>query len=252
MIGRMDTHRGPARAYGPPPVRWQAPLLEPILWLQVVTGGAFLVGAFLFVANVAAAITLAVLVFALRAVVRIARSTAPSVLVADRYRWDQVDAACDAIDKDLPRIGTFGRAEVRSAVRAARRELAGLLSDRQRLAALRDETRRSGVGLAAGDPLHDELAQRRALLTERLLSIETEIERRLQRLRSVAVQCTAFAAQEEADRDARAAAWRARRTLAKVDAGIAGIPGTAATDPAAELTERAEAVFAAYRELTQR
>jgi hypothetical protein len=246
----MGTHRGPACVYGPPRVFWQAPLLEPTTWLQVVTAGAFVVGAFLAVVNVAAAIALAALVFALWAAVWIARSMAPFVLVADRYRWDQIDDACDAIVSHLPRMGAFRRAEVRAAIRPARWDLARLLSDHHRLADLHHETRRSAVGLAAGDPLHDELARRGAQVAERLRPIETEIEQRLQRLRSLAAQCTAFADEEAGRRDARAAAQWARRTLAEVDAGIAA---TAArdtyADPAADLTERAEAVFAAYREL---
>ncbi|GAA4260347.1 hypothetical protein [Dactylosporangium darangshiense] len=248
----MGAHRGPIRVYGAPWLLWLAPLLSPAttLWLSFVTAAALIIGRVLIFVNIVTVIALAAVVVALWLAAWVARLTTRYVVIADRYRWERVDRVCDAIAKHLPSVSALGRREVRSAVQAARWDLACLIRDQSRLMNLQQATRRSTQGLAADDPLHGELDLRHTLLTEQLRSIETEIEQRFERLQSLAVQSTALATEEAESQKRRATAERARRTLAQVDASIAEVAAWGnRTDPAADFTERAEAVLAAYREL---
>lgn len=249
----MGAHRGPIRVYGVPWLRWLAPLVQSDagLWLSLITAGAVVIGRILIVVNIMAAIAMAVVVAMLWATTWMARSTTRCVLIADRYRWEQVDRACHAIVRHLPMVSALDGEEVRSAIQAARWELACLMRDQSRLTDLQEATRRSREALAADDPLCGELDLRHTLLTDRLRSIQTEVERRLGRLQSLAMHSTAIATEEAKGRRRRAAAERARRTLARADAGITeAATRDARTDPAADFTERAEAVLAAYRELS--
>jgi hypothetical protein len=131
---------------------------------------------------------------------------------------------------------------------------AGLVAARltaPRLMELQRDADRSARRLAADDPLRDELAQRQATLGEQMASIGAEVEQRTRRLQSLATQSSAFAIEETEARRARKAAERARRTIARADAGIADttIWGTR-IDPATDFAERAESILAAYRELS--
>ncbi len=249
----MGAHTGPIRVYGSPRTRILAPLLRPsaTLCLQLITVCALLVYGVLVNFNIKAAIALAVVVAVVWVAGWIARSTARYVLIADRYRWQQVDQACDAIVRHLPNASTLSRNEVRFVIQTARWDLACLMRDQGRLMDLQRAAHRSTVGLAEGDPLHGELDVRHALLAEQLQAIQTEVEQRLGRLNSLALHSSAIATEEAKRRRSRAAAERARRTLARVDTGIAEAAISATrTDPAADFTERAEAILAAYRELS--
>jgi hypothetical protein len=66
----------------------------------------------------------------------------------------------------------------------------------------------------------------------------------------LAGQCRAFADEEAQARRRRDATRRARRTLSRADAGIAEATSWGnRLDPAADFTERAATVVAAYQEL---
>ncbi|SBT50398.1 hypothetical protein [Micromonospora auratinigra] len=249
----MGAHTGPIRVYGSPKVRFLAPLLRPSasLCLQLAAVCALLGYGVLVNFHFRAAIALVAVVAGVWMTGWMARSTARHVLLADRFRWEQVDRACEAIVRHLPRASTLSRAEVRSAVQTARWDLACLMRDQARLMDLERATLRSAVGLAEDDPLRSELDVRRALVAERLHAIQAEVDRRLGRLTRLALNSTAIATEVAKRRRSRAAAERARRTLARVDTGIAEAAVSATrTDPAADFTERAEAILAAYRELS--
>jgi hypothetical protein len=147
-------------------------------------------------------------------------------------------------------VSALRRNEVRSAIQAARWDLACLIRDQGRLTDLQQIIRRTAAALATDDPLHAEIELRHTQVTGQLRSIHAEVEQRLARLQGLAMRSTAVAQEEAKSRRRRAAAKRARRTLARADAGIAetAIWGTH-TDPAVDFTERAEAILAAYREL---
>jgi hypothetical protein len=240
--------------YGPARHRWLAFLLKANAswWLLQVTLCAVVFDGLTALSDtIIAVVPITAVPVALWIGLGVARLTAPHVWIIDRYHWEQVDQVCADIGRYLPGVSALSRKEVRSATDAARWELACLIRDRSRLEDLRRDTERSAARLAVDDPLRDELAQRRAVLTQQLESIGAEAERRIGRLRSLAAQSKALATEEAEARRGRAAADRARRTLARADAGIADTTawGTR-TDPAAEFAERAENVLAAYRELT--
>jgi hypothetical protein len=145
----------------------------------------------------------------------------------------------------------LSRKEIRAELEAARWDLACLLRDQARLAKLLRETGQVAKNLAADDPLGDELAQRQATLSAQSAAMEKEIGRRLGRLRGLAAQCRAFADEEARARNRRVASRRARRVLSRADAGIAEATSwDSRLDPAADFTERAATVVAAYQELT--
>src|SRR5262249_47262476 len=143
------------------------------------------------------------------------------LLIDDRFHWEQVERACNAIVRHLPAVSALGGDEVRSAVQSARWDLACLIRDQGRLTELEQATRPSAAAPAPDDPLYAELEQRHTQLTEQLESIHAELDLRLARLQSLAKRSTAIAQEEAENRRRRAAAKRVRRTLARADAGIA-------------------------------
>lgn len=248
----MGAHTGPIRVYRAPRLHWLATLVRPttVSWLWLITWGTLAGGRLLLLINMVAAIALAAVVATLWTVRWTAMLSRPRLVIADRYQWEQVDRVCEAIVRHLPELGPFGRNEVRAAVEASRWDLACLIRDQDRLTDLLRATDRSAAALAPGDPLHDELELRHTQLAEQLRSIRTEADERLARLRSLAARSMALAEEEATSRRTRAAAKRARRTLARADAGLAdAATWEARADPAADFTERADAVLTAYQEL---
>jgi hypothetical protein len=195
---------------------------------------------------------MAVVLAGLWAGVWAAKLAAPHVQVVDRYRWEQVDEACTAIVRYLPRASDLSRKEIRSVTEAARWDLACLIRDRSRLEDLQRVVDHSLMDVADDDPIRDELFQRRTMLAEQFGSVQAEVDTRIRRLQSLATQSSSFAIEEAAERRKREAAEKARLMLSQADAGIAetahwGIR----TDPAVDFAERAEAVLTAYRELSE-
>jgi hypothetical protein len=105
----MGTHTGPIRVYDAPRPRWLASLMQPAttIWLGLITWATLAIGGLLIFINIVAPIALAAGVTALWAARWIAMASSRYVLIADRYTWEQVDGACDAIVRHLPNVSAL-------------------------------------------------------------------------------------------------------------------------------------------------
>jgi hypothetical protein len=124
------------------------------------------------------------------------------------------------------------------------------MADQQRIHTALYDAKQAEYGLARNDPLRAELADRRALLAERLTRLDAEIARRTDQFIALARQWAEFAYHRAvAERQARAAR-RAVGTLEGLDLTLHEVSQwETRVDPATDLAERTEAVLAAYREL---
>jgi hypothetical protein len=188
------------------------------------------------------------------ALVVAAMTTRPSVnlyLRARIARYLTIDKACAVMIRALPRMnGLIDAREARSVLDRTRLDLARLLADHERVAGALSDAKNAEYGLAPGDPLRADLADRRARLTTRLNAIGAEADRRSQRILDLAQQFSDYVYyRERKDREARAAR-RALAVLDGLDHALNDLPDrTATADPAADFADHAEAVLTAYREL---
>lgn len=253
----MGSHGAPTKVYGPSRMRWLAPLLVPpasayLLWTTVLSlcGGAALLITHLWLPGLVL-VGLAAVVVALVVAGRIAR---PRMVLADREyvnAWQNVEKSCTAIQAAWPTVrGMTGVRNVLPVIQNARWDLARLIARRGRLSKAQSEAKFAEYGLDPDDPLRDELATRRDQLAVRLSAMDAEIAARISRLRSLADQCAHFAYHQAALRRASKVARRARQAVQDADSAILSTADwQVRPDPVKDISERTEAVSAAYREL---
>ncbi|GAA5178929.1 hypothetical protein GCM10023322_07270 [Rugosimonospora acidiphila] len=254
----MGSHGGAIQVYGPSRMRWSAPLLAPpassyMSWAIVLVAGtgAALQTTHLWLPGLAL-IGLAALMTVLLVATALIR---PRVVLAGREHlktWQGVETACVVVQRAWPAVRSMtGVKNVRPVIEDARWDLACLIASRGRLSGACNEAKWAGYGLDDDDPLRGELATRRDQLAGHLSSMDAEIAARADRLRSLADRCARFASHQGALRWAPKVARRARRAVQAADSAMMDEAAwRVRPDPATDVSERTEAVLAAYRELT--
>lgn len=146
--------------------------------------------------------------------------------------------------------GMSGIKDVVPVIESARWDLARLSAERGRLAEAQNEATFARYGLDPDDSLRGDLAARRDQLTLRLASLDEDVARRVGRLRSLAEHSAQFAHDQDAVLREPGKARRAQEALKRADSAILdAAPWDVRSDPAMDLSERVDAVLAAYREL---
>ena len=175
----------------------------------------------------------------------------PRITVVDRRAWWDIEKWCQTIIRAWPHVeGVTGIRDVSTVIESARWDLARLTAERAKLAEAQNEATFAQYGLDPGNPLRGDLAARRDQLTLRLASMDNEVARRVGRLRSLAEHCVQFAYGQDALVRAPKKARRAQEALKRADLAILdAAPWDVRSDPAIDLSERTEAVLAAYRGL---
>ncbi len=254
----MGSHGADVTVYGPTRLRFSAPLLVrpgSIYASWTVVFGACAGAALLTrrpwlpgLVLVGVAVVVVVLVIA-------GHVAQPRVVLTDRAhlnKWPDVERWCAVVRRTWPQIsGMTGIKDAAPVVNHARWDLARLIVERGRLSGVRSQAKFAEYGLDPDDPLRDELASRRDQLDARLAAMDIEIAGRVKRLQSLAEHCAHFAHVQATASRAPRVARRAQHVVERADSVILSSTGwEARADPAAELSERTEAVLAAYRELT--
>ncbi|MGI5236856.1 hypothetical protein [Dactylosporangium sp. CA-139066] len=212
---------------------WAAPLPALALWPAAP------------LAAVTLTVALSGLVAAARAVVP--RALAPRhglvyVPPAALPAWREAERAEQRIRASWPSLGAMADPpDIGPALDRARYRLALLLHRRDELDRALQELRAATNGLPAGAPLRAEAHERGAEFAARRAELSDRIAERIGALRRLAE-----AAGDHAHHVSRSD--RARDALRRAEA--AAIGPEPAPDAVAELTERTEAVLAAYRELS--
>jgi hypothetical protein len=245
----MGEHTGPVTAYRAPRRRWHEILLEfggkPGFY--GVTFLALLLGRILLHVSMPGTVAVGAAIATLWIAVWTARRTADRVQITDRYHWNRAERAGAAMVRHLPVTG-LPAIEVRAVVRQERSEILDLLVEQARLLGVQRAARRAAEDLPAGEPVRRELDADLIELDEQLRSLVALVQARVARLEGLAAQATDLATIEARRRRARQATARIRDELRRPD-DVTG--GHQPASPAGDALERAEAILAAYRDLTQ-
>jgi hypothetical protein len=245
----MGEHTGPVTVYRAPRRRWHEILLEfgGTLSFYAVTLLALLICRALLHVSMAGALAVGAGIATLWIAVWTARRAADRVQITDRYHWNRAERAGAAVVRHLPMTG-LPAGEVRAVVRQERSEILDLLVEQDRLLGVQRAARRAAADLPAGEPVRRELDADLIELDAQLRGVVALVAARVARLTELADQATDLATLEARRRRARQAAARIRHELRRPDE-ISG--GSQPASPASDAMERAEAVLAAYRELTR-
>ena len=252
--GCVRTHGPPIRVYGPARWRrlgvltaWPARACVALATVVAIAVGVALLSRQLWLPGMA----LLALASAAVIVVSGALLARPHIDVVDRRAWWDIERWCQTIVKAWPHVrGMSGIKDVAPVIENARWDLARLTAERGNLVDAQNEATFAQYGLNPEDSLRSDLAARRDQLTLRLASMDEEVACRVGRLRSLAEHCAQFAYGQDAVVRAPKKARRAQEALKRADSAILdAAPWDVRSDPAIDLSERTEAVLAAYREL---
>jgi len=160
-----------------------------------------------------------------------------------RAVWRRAVAARNVVVTSWPKLRRHAEvgADAPAVVNRAMWELAGVLLERDRIEAAREDLLAARRELARNDPVNRELSTRIDGLLAARNELNADISGRVGHLTSLAESCTGFLAEQAAIAHARDAARAA-------DAILGGRVGDD-DDPGRDLAERTSAVLDAYREL---